>query len=163
MKQLISAIVFFILIVIQTTWDGVLSIYGVVPNFMLTYTILYSFGQTPVKAGFLGAVCGLVFDMSSNGIIGFNALLVMYIAVIANHITNKFYCENIIVSAILVFALSLAYSIFKLTASVFLIDSLSFWYVLCRYVLLECLYSALLTFVMYWLTKWINNEYIRGI
>ena len=133
------------------------------PNIILTYTILYSIKSNPFNSGIIGAICGLVIDISGNYIIGFNALIVMYMAVIINCISNKYYYDNIFICSALVFIYSLIFSAIKIVVVAIFQNTIPFWYIFMRFVFLECLYNMIISFLLYFIVKWINNEYIRGI
>lgn len=163
MKQLFSVLFFFGLIIIQTTFGSLLAIGNAVPNLLLTYTVLYSLSSTPVRSGLMGAVCGLVMDMTGSGLIGFNALLVMYMAVIANHISNKIYCEKLSVSCIMVLVHTFILSIIKISIVSIFNSKIPFWYTVFCFSLPEAIYNMVVTLILYWWIKWISNEYIRGI
>ncbi|MBQ4527885.1 MAG: rod shape-determining protein MreD [Clostridia bacterium] len=163
MKSILSVLTFLVLLIIQTTWDGVLSLFGIMPNILLVYTLLMSFNSTPLKAGIIGAVCGLAFDVSGSGVIGLNAIIIMYTAVIASMSASKFYCENCLVSGGMVFVLTLVSQLLRVLFSSLIYSGFSFWLIAIRYVVPECFMNFVVVLIMFWWVKWLNNRYIRGL
>ena len=101
-KILILAILFYILVLLQTSFLVHFNIFGHVPNFILFLVIVLSISETPtpkfgVGAGVWGAVFGGFFlDIFSSGPIGFQILIYTAISIFIKLILKKYLWINIL-------------------------------------------------------------------
>ena len=111
----------------------------------------------------IGIFCGLFLDAMGVWAIGYNALLVMYIAALVASFSGKFFYENKLAVIITVFALSFLFEFVKVAVSNALFGDLPVFYVTGRYILPECIYNSIASLLLVPLANRIKYEYIRGI
>ena len=163
MKKALTYITLILFVVIQTGLGKYIKFFGVLPNLILTFTIVYAMTNGMVRASALGLVAGLFIDSTSYGVFGLNGLMLMYTALIISYFSGKFYYENKTASFCGVLVYTAVYESFLLIVTQVIFSKAPFFYVFVRYILLESLINALISIpVLYWV-KWLNNEYIRGI
>jgi len=75
-----------------------IGIFGTAPNLMLVFTIIYSVNSSVLSSVVAGSIAGLLIDVSMNGIVGVNALLMMYTAVFTSYLSSKILYERKIIS-----------------------------------------------------------------
>ncbi len=163
MKKVLTYVTLVLLLVIQTAAGRYIKIFGVVPNFALTFTIIYSLTNSMPRSAALGLLCGLMFDSCRVGAFGLGGLLVMYMAIMAAYFSRKFYYENKLATIFGVFIYTVIYrSVFLILTSV-MFSQAPFFYTFARYILVEALLGSIIAVPVLLLVKWLNNEYIRGI
>lgn len=151
------------MILVQFFASDSMQIFGVAPNLLLTFVIIYSVNTEIYKAAIAGGVCGLFLDAMGVWAIGYNALLVMYIAALVASFSGKFFYENKLAVIITVFALSFLFEFVKVAVSNALFGDLPVFYVTGRYILPECIYNSIAALLLVPLANRIKYEYIRGI
>ena len=106
-KILILAILFYILVLLQTSFLVHFNIFGHVPNFILLLVVVLSISEPPTiffkkvaggeNSGVWGAVFGGFFlDIFSSGPIGFQILIYMAISIFIKLILKKYLWINIL-------------------------------------------------------------------
>ena len=163
MKKLLTVLTFAVMILVQFFASDSMQIFGVAPNLLLTFVIIYSVNTEIYKAAIEGCVCGLFLDAMGVWAIGYNALLVMYIAALVASFSGKFFYENKLAIIITVFALSFLFEFVKVAVSNALFGDLPVFYVTGRYILPECIYNSIASLLLVPLANRIKYEYIRGI
>lgn len=163
MKKLLTVLTFAVMILVQFFASDSMQIFGVAPNLLLTFVIIYSVNNEIYKAAIAGCVCGLFLDAMGVWAIGYNALLVMYIAALVASFSGKFFYENKLAVIITVFALSFLFEFVKVAVSNALFGDLPVFYVTGRYILPECIYNSIASLLLVPLANRIKYEYIRGI
>lgn len=163
MKKILTALTFVLLFVIQTSVGSYLKIFNVSPNLLLTFVIIYSVNSELLKAALAGCVCGLLTDAAGAGVMGYNALLMMYIAAMSSVFANKFYNENKLVSSLNVFIIGFIYEFIKVAVFNALYGELPVFYMTWRYILPECIFNSISAIPLAYWINWLKNEYIRGI
>ena len=163
MKKFLTGLAFAVLILIHFVASDSIQIFGVAPNLILTFVIIYSVNNEIHKAAIAGCACGLFLDAMSVWTIGYNALLVMYIAALVASFSGKFFYENKLAVIITVFASSFLFEFVKVAVSNALFGDLPVFYVTGRYILPECIYNSVAALLLVPLANRIKYEYIRGI
>lgn len=163
MKKVLTYITLVLFAVIQTASGRYIKIFGVLPNLVLTFTILYSLTNGSFRAGVLGLVAGLIIDSLSSSAFGLNALLLMYTAIIASYFSRKFYYENKLASFCGVYIYTAIYESILLIFTQVIFSKAPFFSVFFRFILVESLINSAMAIPMLYVVKWLNNEYIRGI
>jgi len=163
LKKLLLVLTFLILYILQTTADEMIGIFGTAPNLMLVFTIIYSVNSSVLSSVVAGSIAGLLIDVSMNGIVGVNALLMMYTAVFTSYLSSKILYERKIIICITVFGLGFIYEVLSVVISNVFIHNLPLFYITCRYILLSCVYNTIVSIPMIYLLNKLKFEYIRGI
>jgi len=163
LKRIFTALIFFAILIIQTSMGMHISIFAITPNLLLTFAVLMSMNASAFKAGLLGCLCGLGFDFSSDGSIGYYGIAIMYTCIFVSVISNKFYIESILASVVAVFITTFVCEFVCLMFSDALFEEFSLFHTTVRYILPESAVNALVSVLFVKLTRWLNNEYVRGI
>ena len=163
MKKVLLALTAFLLFIIQTSMSSSLKILDVAPNLIFIFVIVYGLNSSTFMAGVLGCVWGILIDCADYTVMGYNALILMYVSFLSSLISKKFYYDNRLVGVIIVFVSSVAYEFLRFFISNLLFSDASFSLVLFRYILPEAVFNSVLSIPLMWWIKWLKNEYIRGI
>ena len=100
-------ILFFLLL--QTTLLHYAKIYGVIPNLLITLTIVTALVRSSTEGAAVGLFSGLCIDMQFGTVLGFYALLGMYAGMAAGIVSRRIYRENVLVVVPFTFVYSIIY------------------------------------------------------
>ncbi|MDR1616170.1 MAG: rod shape-determining protein MreD [Syntrophomonadaceae bacterium] len=100
MRLLILLLLPALSLLLQSTFFGFYSIYGVIPDIVLIFTVLFALLHNYKQATIYGFFCGLLEDLYVGNMIGMNALAKGLTAYIISKLQVQVFKENIIVSII---------------------------------------------------------------
>ncbi|NLK87278.1 MAG: rod shape-determining protein MreD [Clostridiaceae bacterium] len=151
MKRKILFYFFFIILflVLQTTLVRFVSIYGVIPNLLIVFTIVTAVLRNSTEGSAVGFFTGLCIDMQFGSVLGFYALLGLYLGMAAGTISKRVYRENLMIVVFLTFVYSIAYE-----AAVYLIYNLmnadiQIVYAFTNVILPEALYNCVISILLF--------------
>ncbi len=90
-----------IAVILQLVVAPVITIFGVVPNFILVTVIITAMHNGPVRSTILGFVLGLVFDFCSLGPIGAMALVLTILSYAVSSLNKGVFTGSIVVDMII--------------------------------------------------------------
>ena len=154
-RIIINAILILICFVLQTTFFSMFSRTGIVPNIciILIATTGFMYGKT--EGLFVGFICGLLFDIFSFNVIGFNALLLMIIGYLNGYFVNTFYSEDVKLPLLLISLSDLLYSFVYYVFLFLLSNKLEFGNYFFTIIMPEFFYTILISILFYPLFLWI--------
>lgn len=163
-RKLILAVLILLTFILQGTVFQTLSIASIAPNLLLILTVSFGFMRGKREGLFTGFFCGLLVDIFYGNLIGFYALLYMYIGFLNGFLYKVFYDEDIKVPMVLVAVSDIAYGVIVYGLQFLLRGRLDFFSYLRHIILPEMVYTVLLTVILYrifyrlnhWLT---DNEW----
>lgn len=163
MKKVITTIILIIIsFVLQCTVFETLAIKGVVPNILIILTACSGFMQGERFGVFTGFFCGLLLDVFFFEIIGFYALLYMYIGYMNGLFHNIFYPDDIKLPLIMITASDLLYSLVVYILMFLLRSRFDFGYYFLNIILPELVYTIFIAVIMYPLLLLITNLFKRA-
>lgn len=101
-RKLILAVLILLAFVLQGTVFQTLSIASIVPNLLLILTVSFGFMRGKKEGMFVGFFCGLLIDIFYGSMIGFYALIYMYIGFCNGFLYKIFFDEDVKVPMVLV-------------------------------------------------------------
>ncbi len=150
MKKVIICILLIILsFVLQCTVFPALSIQGIVPNIMIILTACTGFMQGERFGVFTGFFCGLLLDIFFFDLLGFYALLYMYIGYMNGLFHNIFYPDDIKLPLIMITVSDLLYSMVVYILMFLLRSRFDFGYYFLHIILPELAYTILIGVIFY--------------
>lgn len=108
-----NIILFFVILigfVLQTTLFQTLSFGGISPNILIIITASYGFMYDKKCGMVVGFICGLLMDIFYGNVLGFYALIYLYIGAANGAFHSIFYQDDIKLPLILILASDFAYS-----------------------------------------------------
>ena len=108
-RKLILAVLILLAFVLQGTVFQTLSIASIVPNLLLILTVSFGFMRGKKEGMFVGFFCGLLIDIFYGSMIGFYALIYMYIGFCNGFLYKIFFDEDVKVPMVLVAGSDIAY------------------------------------------------------
>lgn len=159
MKRLIISVLLIVTcFLFQTTVFKWLAFGGIVPNLLIVLTSSFGFMRGERTGLFMGFFCGLLCDIFFSSVLGFNAMVYMYIGYANGKFNRIFYPDDIKLPLGLILVSDfvygfLYYAIFFLMRGRFQIS-----YYLVHIILPEAVYTILVTLILYPLILWLNKR-----
>ena len=145
------ALVFVILIgfVMQTTVFQTLSFGGIAPNLLIIITSSYGFMYGRKYGMVVGFICGLLMDVFYGNVLGFYALIYLYIGAANGIFRRVFYQNDIMLPLALITASDFIYSFVVYVLLFLLRGRFDFVFYLKDIILPELVYTIFITVFLY--------------
>lgn len=165
LRKIIIALGIFICFVLQTTLFKFLALGNIAPNLLLMLTFFAGFIRGKKEGVYVGFFSGLLIDICYGRVIGFNALLLMYIGFLNGAFNKMYYDDEVTLPMGLVCISDFIYNFIFYVFQFLLRARLSFGYYLIHIIIPEMVYTVIITFVFYKLFLKINStieKYEKG-
>lgn len=147
--------------ILQSTVFQSLSIASIVPNLLLILTVSFGFMRGKKEGIFVGFFCGILIDIFYGNLLGFYALIYMYIGYLNGFLCKVYYDEDVKVPMILTAISDLAYGFAVYGLQFMLRGRLHVMNYVWHIMLPEMIYTVLITVIIYrplyrlnhWLTE----------
>lgn len=158
MKRKITAILLVLFcFLLQTTLFHALAFDGIIPNLLIILTASYGFMRGK-KAGLLtGFFCGFLLDVFFSNVIGFNALIYMWIGYMNGSFRKIFFPEDIKLPMFMIVVSDLLYGFMSYFFFFLLRGRFSIDYYLLHIILPEVVYTVFISMFLYPLILVLNN------
>ena len=153
MKKVLLCPLGVLLLIIENSIVNYIHIFGVSFNLILIYMTVIALYMDELEAGIIGAIIGLVKDMTTGGIFGVNALILFAISYGISHLRYKIYKESRITIFALVIITSLFDSMVNIAATSVVYNSYSIMTLVIKGVLMIPLINGLLSVILYSVSK----------
>ena len=158
LRFLVSFFLTIFCFVLQSTVFPAISFGGIVPNLMIVLTASFGFMRGEKSGLLFGFFCGLLTDIFFNTIIGFNALIYLWVGYFSGNFYRIFYDDDIKTPLFLISVSDIVYGIVQYGFLFLMRGRIHFFYYLGRIILPEMLYTLILTFVVYQILYAINKK-----
>lgn len=144
-------VIFMIIIgyLLQTTLFKAITLAGIVPNILLIITSAFGFMRGKNEGMFIGFFSGLLIDIFFGKIIGFYALIYLFIGFVNGFFRRIFYPEDIKLPMILIGLSDLLYCFLCYIFLFLLRGKLHLGYYFVHIMLPEVVYTVLVTLILY--------------
>ena len=139
----------FICFLLQSTVFPSLSFGGIIPNLMIVVTASYGFMRGRKTGLLIGFFSGLLMDVFFSDILGFYALIYMYIGYLNGVFRKMFYPEDIKLPIALIVGSDFLYNLAVYILTFFLKGRFRFLYYLLNIIIPEMVYTIIVTCVLY--------------
>lgn len=153
MKRVLLCLLGVLLLIIENSIVNYIHIFGVSFNLILIYMTVIALYMDELEAGIIGAIIGLVKDMTTGGIFGVNALILFAISYGISHLRYKIYKESRITIFALVIITSLFDSMVNIAATSVVYNSYSIMTLVIKGILMIPLINGLLSVILYSVSK----------
>ncbi len=148
-KIIVTAVLLLICFLLQSSVFPAIALNGIVPNLLIILTASLGFMKGERSGLLIGFFCGLLLDIFGGGVIGFYALIYMYIGFINGKFHQIFYPEDIKLPLLLIFSSDLLYNFICYVFLFLLRGRLQFLFYLQHVILPEGIYTILISFLAY--------------
>lgn len=149
MKYVILTAFVLAVSVLQTTVLGVVEIFGVIPNLLVTAVICYSLIRGDFESVIFGAVCGFVLDLLSGRMVGMNMILCSVTAFMCACLHDNLFNNNSFVASVFVLWISALYELLIYIFYFLFWGDTSFVFAILHKILPCAAYNAAATFLVY--------------
>lgn len=158
-RNIVMAILIFVAFVLQSTLMQALSLGGISPDIMMILTVSYGFIRGKKSGLIAGFASGLLVDIFFGNVLGFYALIYMYIGYLNGLLHETFFKEDIKLPLVLVALSNLSYN-FIIYILLFLLRSrLNPVGYFVRIILPEMIYTVFLMLLIYPLILKLNKKF----
>lgn len=151
------AVLIFIIALIQSTVLGSVSVFNVKPNLLMILIVSAALLGSNVEGAIVGFVCGLTQDMLSGRVVGFYALLGLYLGLGVASINKRLYRENVLVAIFTTFTCTIVYEFAVYFLNMFFRGSLGLAFPFKYVILPEAVYNGIVSIVIFLIVLKINN------
>ena len=161
-RMLVTAFFIFICFLMQCTVFRALAFGGIVPNLLIVLTASFGFMRGEKNGLFIGFFSGLLIDIFFGSVIGFYALLYMYIGYANGKFSAIFYPEDIKLPITLILCSDFFYGIICYVILFLLRGKFDFSYYLVHIIFPEMVYTVVVTLFLYPVVLRVNRGLERG-
>ncbi|MGE5329761.1 MAG: rod shape-determining protein MreD [Deltaproteobacteria bacterium] len=156
MRFLLTAVVFLVAGIIQTSLFEYIRIFDVVPNLFLVIVICFSLLKEGLEGGFIGALGGIIEDAVMAASLGLYTLLNTFLGISIGLVNKRVVRENLFVSIFFVFIFSLIYESIFYFVVFFFSGQQDILYAFNKIIIPESIYNAAITIIIFPLVIWID-------
>ena len=159
MRRKISVFVIIVVcFLLQSTVFQALSFASITPNLMIVVVSSFGFMRGRKEGMWIGFFSGLLTDIFFGSVIGFYALIYMYIGYVNGLFRRMFFPDDIKLPLILISASDLTYSMLVYLFLFFLRGRFQFGYYFWHIIMPELVYTILVTIALYFIILKINQR-----
>lgn len=159
MKQkIVIALLILFSFLLQSTVFHALAFNGIVPNILIILVVSFGLMEGTKCGLFTGFAAGLLVDIFYGEVIGFYALLYMYIGYMNGLFKRIFYPKDIKLPLALILFSDFLYGFVCYVLLFLLRGRFHFGYYMLHICVPEMVYTIVVTFALYPLFLWINNK-----
>lgn len=152
------AVLILVCIILQSTVCQMISIASIKPNLLIILTVSFGLMRGRKEGMMTGFFCGLLTDIFFESIIGFNAIIYLWVGYFSGYFYRIFYDDDIKTPLFLISVCDLAYGIVQYGFMFLLRGRIHFFYYLRRVIMPEVLYTLILTMICYRIFYSINKK-----
>jgi len=157
-KVIIYVICILAFLVLQSTFAMSIELFGVRPNLLIVFIISVALLRGRVEGAYVGFFTGLGQDIFTGKILGFYALLGLYLGLLIGSINKRLYRENFLVIIFFTFISSILYETIVFIFGVYLFTKDSYFKALGEVILPEAAYNVIASIFIYILVIKLNDK-----
>ncbi len=157
-RKVVVAIIIIVCMLLQTTVFQSLTFASIAPNIMIVVTSAFGFMRGKKEGLWIGFFCGLCLDIFGNSLIGFYAIVYMYIGYINGLFRKLFYPEDIKLPMLLIAGSDFLYNLAVYFFRFLLRGKFEFLFYLQNIILPELIYTMVVTIILYIIILKINQR-----
>lgn len=159
LKVITYSILIFLTVLIQSTVADSIKIYGVKPNLTIIVIVCVALLRNTTEGAVVGLICGLMQDAVSGRVIGFYALLGLYLGLAISKSNKKLNKENILIAVFLTFVSSIVYECIVYFFTTVFRAPLNFIYPLKNKILIEAIYNSVISILVFIIVSRIHKRF----
>lgn len=156
-RKIVLAIIIIVCFLLQSSIFKALSVVSASPNLLIVVTASFGFMRGKKEGLFVGFFCGLLMDIMSGNILGFYALIFMYIGFINGFANRIFYPDDFKLPVTAIAASDFCANIVIYFMMFLLRGRFSFGYYLIHTIIPELVYTMIVSIVLYFILLKING------
>ena len=161
MKKIVTYIFLIILLVLQSSLCKNIEVLHIMPNLILVFVVCYSMYSEPVMATILGIVSGILMDVFQAQNMGFNSIVIMYIALSLSCMTSGYIRSNIWTVIVFVALSTIVYEGLYTFLTLFLFGRMSIFQLFAD-ILIESVYNIVIAIPLSFFAKYLGEDEVRS-
>lgn len=161
-RKIVIAITIIICFILQSTLFQTLSFASISPNLLIVVTAAFGFMRGKKEGMFVGFFCGLIMDIFFGSVLGFYALVYMYIGFLNGIFKKIFYPEDIKLPVFLIATSNVVVNIIIYFVQFLFRGRFELGYYLIHIIIPELVYTLILGVVIYFILLKVN-QWLEGI
>ncbi len=157
-RFLITALLVIVCFILQTTVFKGIAFGGIVPNLLIVLVASFGFMRGEKTGLLVGFFCGLLADIFFGEVLGFNAMIYMYVGYLNGKFSPVFYPEDIKLPLVLILGSDLLYGFVNYVIMFLMRGRFDFAYYFMNIILPEMVYTILVTLLLYPLILILNKK-----
>lgn len=149
MKKVYLYILAIIILILENSITNYISIFGVTIDFLLIFLTIISLYLDELESSIMGAIIGLLKDISVGGIFGVNALIYFVVCYIVSYSRKKIYKESKVTIFTLILATTIFSSVINILSSVVVYSSFSVIKLMTRGIVILPILNSLMALILY--------------
>lgn len=158
LRKITMTIMILLCFLLQTTLFRSLAFAGIAPDLMIVLTSAFGFMRGEKEGLLIGFFAGFLCDIFFADILGFQALIYMYIGFLNGKFCKIFYPEDIKLPLALISISDLSYGVICYILFFLLRGRLDFLFYLRTVIVPEVVYTIVITCLLYPLALFVNNR-----
>ncbi|MGN0143117.1 MAG: rod shape-determining protein MreD [Roseburia sp.] len=157
-RKITVFLIIYVCYLLQTSVFPAFSFASITPNLLIVVVASFGFMRGRKEGLFIGFFCGLLLDVFGGGVLGFYALLYMYIGYLNGLFRKAFYPEDIKLPMALIAVSDLATNLLIYFFMFLFRNRFSFDYYFLHIIVPELVYTMLATIFLYFIILKINQR-----
>lgn len=153
MKRFLLCLIGILLVTVESSITNYIDIYGVSFSLVLVYCTIISLYLDELEAGIIGAIIGLIKDITVGGIFGINSLVLFAVSYGISTLREKIYKESYITIGTLVLITSIFDSMVNITATTLVYNSYGILTMVLKGIVIIPIINSILSLIIYKLFK----------
>ena len=149
MKKVYLYILAIVILILENSITNYISIFGVTIDFILIFLTIISLYLDELESGIMGAIIGLLKDISVGGIFGVNALIYFVVCYMISYSRNKIYKESKVTIFTLILATTIFSSVINILSSIVVYSSFSIIKLMVRGIVILPILNSLVALILY--------------
>lgn len=157
-RKITMVVLILVSILLQSTVCQMISIASIKPNLLIILTVSFGLMRGRKDGMLIGFSCGLLTDLFFESVLGFNAIIYMWVGYFSGYFYRIFYDDDIKTPLFLISISDCAYGVIQYGFRFLLRGRIHFFYYLGRIILPEVFYTLILTIICYRVLYFINQK-----
>ncbi|MEG1847273.1 MAG: rod shape-determining protein MreD [Lachnospiraceae bacterium] len=158
-KNIVITAIIILCFALQSTVFRVLNFSGIGPNLLIIVTSSFGFMRGQKSGTIIGFFCGLLIDLFFGNVLGFYALIYMYIGFANGSFHKIFYPEDIKLPLFLITVSDVVYCMVTYILMFLLRSRFQFMGYFLHIILPEIVYTVVITIILYPILLFINKRF----
>ncbi len=159
-RKLTMAVIIVASVLLQSTVCQMISVASIKPNLLVIVTVAFGLMRGRRDGMLTGFFLGLLNDIFFNTVIGFNALIYLWVGYFSGNFYRIFYDDDIKTPLLLISICDIVYGVIQYGFLFLMRGRIHFFFYLGRVILPEMIYTLILTIVVYQVLYAINRRLV---
>lgn len=149
MKKVYLCLLGIAILILENSITNYITIFGVTIDFLLIFLTIISLYLDDLESSIIGAVLGLLKDISVGGIFGVNALIYFLICYIISYSRKKIYKESKVTIFTLILATTIFSSLLNILTSIVVYSSFTTVRLMTRGIVILPILNSIMALILY--------------